>query len=72
VAPWLQTSKADVLSYTGSAALLKAAHPPLSIESRVEVNAGHRMSVWADVVPQALTWLGATSSGFSPRQPASP
>jgi len=38
----------------------------------VEVNAGHRMSVWADVVPQALTWLGATSSGFPPRQPASP
>jgi predicted peptidase len=28
VALWLQTSKADVLSYTGSAALLKAAHPP--------------------------------------------
>ena len=22
------------------------------------------MSVWADVVPQALTWLGTTAPGF--------
>jgi len=64
VALWLQTSKLDSLSYTGSAALLKAAHPPLSIESHVDINAGHRMSVWADVVPQALTWLGTTAPGF--------
>jgi enterochelin esterase-like enzyme len=64
VALWLQTSKADVLSYTGSAALLKAARPPLAIQSRVEVNAGHRIAVWAGVVPEALTWLGATITGF--------
>jgi len=30
----------------------------------VEINAGHRMSVWADVVPDALKWLGATVTGF--------
>ncbi len=72
VALWLQTSKRDSLSYTGSAALLKAAHPPLSIESRVDLNAGHRMSVWADVVPQALTWLGATAPGFTAARGGSP
>jgi len=64
VALWVETSKADGLSYSSSAALLKAARPPLSIQSRVEVNAGHRMSVWADVVPDALKWLGATVTGF--------
>ncbi len=64
VALWLQTSKADGLSYGSSRALLKAARAPLAIQSRVELNAGHRMSVWADVVPEALTWLGATVSGF--------
>jgi dienelactone hydrolase len=64
VALWLQTSKADVLSYTGSAALLKAARPPLAIQSRVELNAGHRIAVWAGVVPEALTWLGAAITGF--------
>ena len=37
VALWLQTSKADSLSYTSSAAILKAAHAPLSIQSQVDV-----------------------------------
>jgi len=64
VALWLETSKADGLSYSSSAALLKAARPPLSIQSRVEVNAGHRMSVWADVVPDALKWLASSVTGF--------
>jgi len=44
----------------------------LSIESRVDLNAGHRMSVWADVVPQALTWLGATAPGFKAARGATP
>ncbi len=66
VALWIQTSKADSLSYSSSAALLKAAHPPLSVQSQVDVNAGHRISVWADAVPTALTWLGSTVTGFSP------
>jgi len=64
VALWVETSKADGLSYSSSAALLKAARPPLSIQSRVEVNAGHRMSVWADVVPDALKWLASSVTGF--------
>ena len=58
VALWLQTSKADSLSYTSSAAILKAAHAPLSIQSQVDVNAGHRISVWADAVPTAWQMNG--------------
>lgn len=68
VALWLQTSRADGLSYSSSKALLKAAHAPLAITSLVELNAGHRMSVWSDVVPEALAWLGATSPGFKAGQ----
>ncbi len=66
VALWLQTSKADALSYSSSAALLRAARAPLSIQSQVDLTAGHRISVWADAVPTALTWLGATAHGFRP------
>ncbi|WP_263730378.1 alpha/beta hydrolase [Cellulomonas sp. SG140] len=66
VALWLQTSKADSLSYSSSAAMLKAAHAPLSIQSQVDISAGHRISVWADAVPTALTWLGSTVDGFKP------
>jgi enterochelin esterase-like enzyme len=64
VALWLQTSKADSLSYSSSAALLRAARPPLSIQSQVDITSGHRITVWADAVPTALTWLGATVQGF--------
>ena len=64
VALWLQTSKADSLSYSSSEALLHAARAPLSIQSEVEVSAGHRMTVWAGAVPTALTWLGSTIPGF--------
>jgi len=66
VALWLQTSKADSLSYSSSTALLRAARPPLSIQSQVDASAGHRISVWADAVPTALTWLASTVQGFHP------
>ena len=55
-----------------AAAILKAAHAPLSIQSQVDVNAGHRISVWADAVPTALTWLGSTVTGFRPGYMGSP
>lgn len=64
VALWVQTSRADGLSYSTSAAVLAGARPPLSVQSRVEVGAGHRMSVWTAAVPDALAWLGTTITGF--------
>jgi enterochelin esterase-like enzyme len=67
VALWLQTSKADRLSYDSSAALVAAVRAPLSVRSQVELDAGHRIGVWASAVPTALTWLGSTVAGFRPQ-----
>lgn len=64
VALWVETSAADGLSYSTSAAVLAGARPPLSVQSRVQVGAGHRMSVWTAAVPDALAWLGSTMTGF--------
>lgn len=66
VALWVHTSKSDGLSWTSSARLLKNARSPLAIESVVVDSAGHRTAVWDDVLPEALTWLGRTVSGFKP------
>jgi enterochelin esterase-like enzyme len=68
VALWVETSHADPGSYTSSAALLKAAHPPLSITATVLQNAGHRIGVWQSLLPNALGWLGGNVPGFSPQQ----
>ncbi len=64
VALWLETSHADGISYPSSAALLKVARPPLSIDALVLQNAGHFRSVAFGVLRQATTWLGANLSGF--------
>lgn len=65
VALWVETSQADSLSYTTSSAVLSGAKAPMSVESHVEVGAGHRMSVWQDAMPAALTWLAKTVPGFA-------
>lgn len=66
VAVWLQTSHADPLSYGSTSQFLRAAHAPLSVHATVFKNAGHRISVWTDLLPQALEWLGGTVQGFRP------
>ncbi len=64
VAIWLETSHADAVSYSSSAALLKAARPPLAVDATVLQHAGHRMSLWQGLLPGSLTWLGTNVSGF--------
>lgn len=64
VALWVHTSKSDGLSWASTARLLKDGRQPLSIQSVVVDGAGHRTAVWDDVLPEALTWLGRTVSGF--------
>jgi enterochelin esterase-like enzyme len=64
VALWLLTSHVDAVSYSSSAALIKAARPPLAVDANVLQNAGHRISLWQGVLPNSLTWLGANVSGF--------
>ena len=64
VAIWLETSHADPVSYTSSAAFLKATKPPLAVDATVLQNAGHRLSLWQGLLPGSLAWLGANVSGF--------
>jgi S-formylglutathione hydrolase FrmB len=64
LAVWLETSHADPLSYTSSAALLRAAHAPLSVTATVLQDAGHRIGVWRDLLPAALGWLSTNLPGF--------
>ena len=66
VAIWLETSHADKVSYTSSAAFLKAIRAPMAVDAIVLQNAGHRTSVWKGLLPNTLTWLGANIPGFSP------
>jgi len=67
VAIWLETSHADPVSYSSSAALLKAARRPLALDALVLQRAGHRISIWQGLLPRSLTWLGANVPGFKPR-----
>lgn len=66
VAIWLETSHADPVSYSSSAAFLKATRSPTAVDAVVLQHAGHRLSVWQGLLPQALTWLGTNVAGFSP------
>jgi enterochelin esterase-like enzyme len=68
VALWLETSRADRISYSSSTALLAAARAPLAVTATVLQNAGHRLTAWQPLVPAALTWLGANIPGFSPSE----
>jgi hypothetical protein len=66
VALWIETSRADPVSYPSSAQLLAAARAPLSIQAVELQHAGHRFGVWGALLPRALTWLGAHLAGFHP------
>ena len=65
VALFVETSKADSLSYPSTLRLLRAARPPTSVDAVVLTHAGHRLSVWADEIPHAYRWLGS-QPGFAP------
>jgi Putative esterase len=68
VALWVQTSRADHVSYSSSEDLLRAARAPLAVTATVLQHAGHRLTVWQPLLPSALTWLGANIPGFSPSE----
>jgi S-formylglutathione hydrolase FrmB len=68
VALWVQTSRADRVSYSSSQALLRTARAPLAVTATVLQHAGHRLTVWQQLLPGALTWLGANIPGFSPSE----
>lgn len=66
VALWLETSHADPVSYPSSTAFLHAVRPPTAVHAVVLKDAGHRISVWVHLLPEALRWLGTNVAGFRP------
>ena len=66
VAIWLETSHADRDSYPTSALFLRDVRKPTAVTATVLQDAGHRMSVWVQELPGALTWLGSSVPGFKP------
>ncbi|MGZ4436414.1 MAG: alpha/beta hydrolase [Nocardioides sp.] len=64
LAMWLETSHVDKVSYGSSAPFLKAARPPLALHAVVLQHAGHRISLWQQLLPSSLQWLGANVPGF--------
>ena len=66
VAIWLETSHADRDSYPTSAVFLRDVRRPTAVTATVLQDAGHRMSVWIQLLPGALTWLGTNVPGFRP------
>lgn len=70
VSLWVQTSRADHVSYPTSSQFLARARAPLTVHSLVLGHAGHRVGVWQPLLPESLTWLGRTAKGFDPRRTA--
>jgi enterochelin esterase-like enzyme len=66
VAIWLETSHSDRVSYLSSADFLKAVKAPMSVDATVLQHAGHRISLWKGLLPNALNWLGSKIPGFAP------
>jgi enterochelin esterase-like enzyme len=66
VSIWLETSHADVLSYHSSAQFLRATRRPTAVHAVILQNAGHRVSVWINLLPESLRWLGQNVQGFHP------
>ncbi|WP_380170913.1 alpha/beta hydrolase [Kineococcus sp. DHX-1] len=63
---WALASKSDSLSWPSTSALAAAAHGPLQVTMVTQQQGGHRTSIWAGFVPQALDWLGENLQGFAP------
>ncbi|MBA8795856.1 S-formylglutathione hydrolase FrmB [Friedmanniella endophytica] len=66
VAIWLESSHADRDSWPTTGQFLRDVRSPTAVTAKVLQNAGHRMSVWIDMLPEALHWLGTNVPGFRP------
>ena len=62
---WALASKEDGLSWPSTQALASAVHGPTTMTLVTQQQGGHRTSIWAGIVPQALAWLGS-APGFAP------
>lgn len=66
IAVWIEVSGSDRISGPPSEQFVRAARAPMSVTSVTYADAGHRFSVWMDIYPQSLVWLGSTLPAFSP------
>jgi len=66
VSLWLETSRADPVSFPSTAQFLQVTRRPTAVQAVILKNAGHRASVWIAMMPRALRWLGRNARGFRP------
>jgi S-formylglutathione hydrolase FrmB len=66
VAMWIETSHSDKLSYSSTAAFLRAVRAPMSVRAVQYAHAGHSIPLWAGLVPDAVQWLASQVPGFRP------
>jgi hypothetical protein len=66
VSLWVETSHADPVSYASTARFLRSVRTPTAAHAVILQNSGHRDSVWINLLPQALRWLGRSMPGFHP------
>jgi hypothetical protein len=64
VAMWIETSHSDKLSYSTTAAFLRAARAPMSVRAVEYTHAAHSIPLWAGLVPDAVQWLASQVPGF--------
>ena len=66
IAVWTLCARADKLAYPTTQEVTARARPPMSVTTTILQEGAHNAEVWVPHVPEALTWLGANSSGFGP------
>src|SRR5207248_339157 len=54
IAMWIETSHSDKLSYSSTAAFLRAVRAPMSVRAVEYAHAGHSIPLWAGLVPDAV------------------
>lgn len=66
VAVWTLCGRQDNLAYPTTSEIIARARAPLSVTATILPEGAHNTDVWLPHIPDALTWLGASSAGFAP------
>lgn len=61
---WIEQSTADIYSISDAQSFIHAVRAPTSITTVQLKGAGHRISVWQHVMPNALEWLATSDPAF--------
>lgn len=63
---WFFYGADDPLPHPSLATMQEAVRAPTSLTVSSTPRGGHAVSLWVEVTPAALRWLGSTSPGFAP------